>query len=72
MFADMGKHSTDKEGIHDSFMHTLLWYARAAPRAGYNPGCGTAGFEVVEGWDPATGLGTPTFPALLKAVNGLK
>ena len=39
MFADMGKHSTDKEGIHDSFMHTLLWYARAAPRV---PPWGTA------------------------------
>lgn len=28
MFADTGKHSSDKEGIHDSFMHTLLWYKK--------------------------------------------
>ncbi|KAF2166680.1 hypothetical protein M409DRAFT_66650 [Zasmidium cellare ATCC 36951] len=32
--------------------------------SGNNPGCGTAGFEAVEGWDPVTGLGTPNFPAL--------
>ena len=24
---------------------------------GTNPGCGTEGFEAVEGWDPVTGLG---------------
>lgn len=33
--------------------------------SGNNPGCGTAGFEAVEGWDPVTGLGTPRFPELL-------
>ena len=57
------------------FLNPFLYQngdAFADVEAGYNPGCGTAGFEVVEGWDPATGLGTPTFPALLKAVNGLK
>ena len=32
---------------------------------GSNPGCGTAGFKAVPGWDPATGLGTPDFPKLL-------
>ncbi|KUI56412.1 Aorsin [Cytospora mali] len=32
---------------------------------GTNPGCGTDGFEAVEGWDPATGLGTPNYPKLL-------
>ncbi|KAL8988491.1 MAG: hypothetical protein Q9169_008545, partial [Polycauliona sp. 2 TL-2023] len=34
---------------------------------GANPGCGTAGFQAVPGWDPATGLGTPNFPKLLAA-----
>ncbi|EJF56983.1 subtilisin-like protein, partial [Dichomitus squalens LYAD-421 SS1] len=29
----------------------------------------TAGFEAVEGWDPVTGLGTPDFNKLLKAVG---
>ncbi|THV45499.1 hypothetical protein BGAL_0482g00140 [Botrytis galanthina] len=29
-------------------------------------GCDTAGFPVTEGWDPATGFGTPNFPELLK------
>ncbi|KAJ6549264.1 peptidase S8/S53 domain-containing protein [Mycena vulgaris] len=33
--------------------------------AGINPGCGTDGFPAVEGFDPATGLGTPNFPKLL-------
>ena len=32
---------------------------------GGNPGCGTAGFSSVPGWDPVTGLGTPNFPKLL-------
>lgn len=32
--------------------------------SGNNPGCGTAGFQAVQGWDPVTGLGTPNFPAL--------
>ncbi len=31
---------------------------------GSNPGCGSAGFHAVEGWDPITGLGTPDFPHL--------
>ena len=34
--------------------------------AGYNPGCGTNGFEAVKGWDPVTGLGTPNYPKLLQ------
>jgi tripeptidyl-peptidase-1 len=31
---------------------------------GSNPGCGTSGFQAVEGWDPITGLGTPNFPKM--------
>ncbi|KAH9990680.1 Pro-kumamolisin [Xylariaceae sp. FL0662B] len=31
---------------------------------GSNRGCDTLGFEAVKGWDAATGLGTPWFPAL--------
>lgn len=34
--------------------------------SGHNPGCGTYGFEAVEGWDPVTGLGTPNYPKLLE------
>lgn len=33
---------------------------------GNNPGCGTAGFTAVQGWDPVTGLGTLNFPAMEK------
>ena len=33
--------------------------------SGSNPGCGSAGFSAVEGWDPITGLGTPNYPKLL-------
>ncbi|KAF7317715.1 Subtilisin-like protein [Mycena kentingensis (nom. inval.)] len=29
--------------------------------SGSNPGCGTAGFTAVSGWDPITGFGTPDF-----------
>ena len=31
---------------------------------GNNPGCNTAGFSAVEGWDPITGLGTPNYSKL--------
>lgn len=31
---------------------------------GHNPGCGTQGFEAVQGYDPLTGLGTPNYEAL--------
>ncbi|KAJ5215379.1 uncharacterized protein N7498_001786 [Penicillium cinerascens] len=34
---------------------------------GDNPGCGTNGFSAGVGWDPVTGLGSPNYPALLKA-----
>ncbi|KAJ3512186.1 hypothetical protein NLJ89_g3668 [Agrocybe chaxingu] len=33
--------------------------------SGGNQGCGTSGFTAVPGWDPVTGLGTPSFPKLL-------
>lgn len=32
---------------------------------GSNPGCGTPGFQAVQGWDPVTGLGTPNLPRML-------
>ncbi|KAI0120716.1 peptidase S8/S53 domain-containing protein [Xylariales sp. AK1849] len=32
---------------------------------GSNANCGSSGFSAVEGWDPITGLGTPSYPALL-------
>ncbi|OKL57999.1 Aorsin [Talaromyces atroroseus] len=31
---------------------------------GTNSGCGTSGFSAVPGWDPASGLGTPSYPEL--------
>jgi tripeptidyl-peptidase-1 len=39
--------------------------------SGNNPGCGTDGFEAVEGWDPVSGLGTPNFEKLLDLWMGL-
>jgi tripeptidyl-peptidase I len=33
---------------------------------GTSAGCGTDGFAAVEGWDPATGLGTPNYPKMLE------
>ncbi|KAI9463202.1 subtilisin-like protein [Lactarius psammicola] len=34
--------------------------------SGSNPGCNTAGFAAIAGWDPVTGLGTPDFEKLLQ------
>ncbi|KAL9616458.1 MAG: hypothetical protein Q9160_008674 [Pyrenula sp. 1 TL-2023] len=38
---------------------------------GGNQGCGTAGFQSVEGWDPVTGLGTPDFERLSAVLEAL-
>ena len=35
-------------------------------KVGNNSGCGTSGFNASQGWDPATGLGTPNYPKLLE------
>ncbi|KXX79833.1 Tripeptidyl-peptidase sed1 [Madurella mycetomatis] len=49
------------------FVHQVLY---AHPEVftdittGSNPGCGGEGFQVKEGWDPVTGLGTPIYPKL--------
>ncbi|KAI0062175.1 family S53 protease [Artomyces pyxidatus] len=37
--------------------------------SGNNPGCNTNGFSAAAGWDPVTGLGTPNYAALKKAVG---
>ena len=41
---------------------------------GVNNGCGFAssGFPAVAGWDAATGLGSPNFPKLAKAISTLQ
>jgi tripeptidyl-peptidase I len=38
---------------------------------GANYGCGQPAFNVTEGWDPVTGLGTPDFERLLKIYQQL-
>jgi tripeptidyl-peptidase-1 len=38
---------------------------------GGNQGCGTAGFEAVQGWDPVTGLGTPNYGLMVQYFVGL-
>ncbi|KAK2467324.1 hypothetical protein APHAL10511_000559 [Amanita phalloides] len=37
--------------------------------SGSNPGCGTNGFPAKVGWDPVTGLGTPNFAKMAKALD---
>ena len=39
--------------------------------AGTNPGCGTGGFSAAPGWDAVTGMGSPNFEELVKAVKEL-
>ncbi|KAJ3771213.1 subtilisin-like protein [Lentinula raphanica] len=36
---------------------------------GSNPGCGTDGFPALEGWDPVTGVGSPNYQAMRKALG---
>lgn len=38
---------------------------------GHTSGCGTDGFKAVEGWDAASGLGTPNFDKLKKVFMDL-
>ncbi|KAK2072007.1 hypothetical protein P8C59_006386 [Phyllachora maydis] len=60
------------------FVHPLLY---AHPDAftdittGSNPGCNASysnGFPAAEGWDPVTGLGTPIYPKLLRALMDVR
>jgi len=37
--------------------------------SGSNPGCNTKGFSAIAGWDPVTGLGTPSFNRLKKIID---
>ncbi|TFY82906.1 hypothetical protein EWM64_g1100 [Hericium alpestre] len=37
--------------------------------AGDNPGCNTSGFSATAGWDPVTGVGSPKYSQLRKAVG---
>ncbi|KAJ3511463.1 hypothetical protein NMY22_g15638 [Coprinellus aureogranulatus] len=37
--------------------------------SGNNPGCGTKGFNAAAGWDPVTGVGTPSFKQLQALVT---
>jgi tripeptidyl-peptidase-1 len=36
---------------------------------GSNPGCSTEGFPAAKGWDPATGVGSPNYSKMAKAMN---
>ncbi|KAM5542034.1 hypothetical protein V8D89_004344 [Ganoderma adspersum] len=56
------------------FLNPLLYSAEGTTAlndvtVGSNPGCGTSGFPAKEGWDPVTGLGTPDFGKLARAVG---
>ena len=48
---------------------SLIYKYRAAfddVLLGNNGKCGTDGFRALEGWDPASGFGTPDYAALLE------
>lgn len=51
------------------FLNPLIYKYRAAfddVLLGNNGKCGTDGFRALEGWDPASGFGTPDYAALLE------
>ncbi|RKU41457.1 hypothetical protein DL546_002597 [Coniochaeta pulveracea] len=56
------------------FMHQVLYdhpEVFTDVTEGSNPGCGSQGFQVKEGWDPVTGLGSPRYTKMLKLFMGL-
>ncbi|KAI0055947.1 family S53 protease [Artomyces pyxidatus] len=56
-------------GFLNPFLYSTGKSAMNDITTGNNPGCNTDGFPAMEGWDPVTGLGTPNFAALRKAVG---
>jgi hypothetical protein len=70
------------EPVHLRQVRTVAWcisrdadHCVLSPQAfndittGSNPGCSTNGFSAAKGWDPVTGMGSPNFPALKKALK---
>jgi len=60
-------------GFLNPFLYGTAASALNDITSGSNQGCGfeDAGFSAVKGWDPVTGLGTPNYAALAKAVLSL-
>lgn len=56
------------------FLNPLLYYFPLSVNditSGSNPSCGTNGFPAKLGWDPVTGLGTPSYLKMQSIVLGL-
>ncbi|KAI8870009.1 putative protease S8 tripeptidyl peptidase I [Ramicandelaber brevisporus] len=54
------------------FLNPWLYQNAAALNdvtSGSNPGCGTNGFPATKGWDPVTGLGTPNYANMKRALG---
>jgi tripeptidyl-peptidase-1 len=53
------------------FVRTLLQMLSSLNdySSGSNPGCNTEGFPALAGWDPVTGVGSPNYPAMKKALG---
>lgn len=56
-------------GFLNPFLYSTGASALNDITSGSNPGCNTNGFPAEKGWDPVTGLGTPDFNKLLRAVG---
>ena len=56
-------------GFLNPFLYAFGESALNDVTAGSNPGCSTSGFPAKRGWDPVTGLGTPDFAKLARAVG---
>ena len=60
-------------GFLNPFLYGVAASALNDITSGANSGCGFSdpGYSAVKGWDPVTGLGTPNYEALAKAVLAL-
>jgi len=56
-------------GFLNPFLYSVGAKALNDITSGSNPSCGTNGFPATTGWDPVTGLGTPNYTALRRAVD---
>ena len=61
-------YSIAKDGLTDIFTGGSVGCAASTVNGVDSPGIADAGWNATQGWDPATGLGTPLFSKLLRLI----